>query len=139
MVRIAAVWQLETAMGPHPTNASFPVYSHQPHWECKLSSFYMPLQLAPTTLSQPILPNWSFNLFQVNLGATSNAKVEQAALENVGSYGKQIGRLAEALEVVIHQLKLLDTENLSREDKDALQVFLGDVAAVRKIKSSLQS
>ena len=99
----------------------------------------MPLQLAPTTLSQPILPNWSFNLFQVNLGTTSNAKVEQAALEKVGSYGKQIGRLAEALEVVIHQLHLLDSADLSREDKDALQVFLGDVAAVRKIKSGLQS
>lgn len=103
-----------------------------------MSNFYMPLQLAPTALSQPILPNWSFNLFQVNLGATSNAKVEQAALEKVGSYGKQIGRLAEALEVVIHQLHLLDSADLSREDKDALQVFLGDVAAVRKIKSGLQ-
>ncbi len=103
-----------------------------------MQDFYMPLQLAPTALSQPILPNWSFNLFQVNLGATSNAKVEQAVLEKVGSYGKQIGRLAEALEVVIHQLHLLDSADLSREDKDALQVFLGDVAAVRKIKSSLQ-
>eukprot|EP01041_Mallomonas_annulata_P015892 gene15893-33490_t len=97
----------------------------------------MPLQLAPTTLSQPILPNWSFNLFQVNLGATSNAKVEQAALENVGSYGKQIGRLAEALEVVIHQLKLLDIENLPRQDKDALQVFLGDVAATLRLSRSV--
>lgn len=103
-----------------------------------MSNFYMPIQLAPTSLSQPILPNWSFPLFQVNLGATSNAKVEQAALENVGSYGKQIGRLAEALEVVIHRLELLDSADLSREDKDALQVFLGDVAAVRKIKSGLQ-
>lgn len=82
--------------------------------------------------------NRSFNLFQVNLGATSNAKVEQAALEKVGSYGKQIGGLAEALEVVIHQLHLLDSADLSCEDKDALQVFLGDVAAVRKIKSGLQ-
>ena len=30
---------------------------------------YMPLQLAPGQLNQPILPNWSFNLFNVNLGA----------------------------------------------------------------------
>ncbi len=102
-----------------------------------MSNFYMPLQLAPTSLTQPILPNWSFNLFHVNLGATSNAKVEQAALENVGSYGKQIGRLAEALEVVIKRLELLDDASLSRADKDALQVFLGDVAAVRKLKSGI--
>ena len=103
-----------------------------------MSNFYMPLQLAPSSLSQPILPNWSFNLFNVNLGATSNAKVEQKALEQVGSYGKQIGHLAEALEVVIHRLHLQDSKELSREEKDALQVFLGDVAAVRKIKASLK-
>ncbi len=64
----------------------------------------MPLQLAPSTLTQPILPNWSFNLFSVNLGATSNAAIEQEALQNVGSYGKQIGHLAEALEIVIKRM-----------------------------------
>ena len=94
----------------------------------------MPLQLAPSTLAQPILPNWSFNLFSVNLGATSNAAVEQAVLQNVGSYGKQIGHLAEALEAVIKTLKLLDAKDLSPSAKDAIQVFLGDVSAVRKIK-----
>jgi hypothetical protein len=100
-----------------------------------VSNFYMPLQLAPTSLSQPILPNWSFNLFNVNLGITSNAKVEEQALEQVGSYGRQIGRLAEALEVVVKKLDLLENNALSREERDALQVFLGDVAAVRKIKA----
>ena len=103
-----------------------------------MSNFYMPLQLAPTSLSQPILPNWSFNLFNVNLGATSNAKVEEKALEQVGSYGKQIGHLAEALEVVIQRLNLLEGKQLSREEKDALHVFLGDVAAIRNIKAGLK-
>lgn len=96
----------------------------------------MPLQLAPSVLTQPILPNWSFNLFSVNLGATSNAAIEHEALQNVGSYGKQIGHLAEALEVVIKRLKLLETAELPQADRDAIQVFLGDVAAVRKIKAS---
>jgi len=98
----------------------------------------MPLQIAPRDLSQAILPNWSFNLFSVNLGASSNAKVEEKALEQVGSYGKQLGHLAEALEVVIQRLSLLESRDLSQADKDALQVFLGDVAAVRKIKGSLK-
>jgi hypothetical protein len=96
----------------------------------------MPLQLAPSTLNQSILPNWSFNLFSVNLGATSNADVEQDALQNVGSYGKQIGHLAEALEVVVKRLKLLEAADLPQTDRDAIQVFLGDVSAVRKIKAS---
>jgi hypothetical protein len=96
---------------------------------------YMPLQLAPSSLSQPILPNWSFNLLNVNLGASSNAALEQAALQKVGSYGKQIGHLAEALEVVIGKLQLLESKGLTREEKDTLRVFLGDVASVRKLKS----
>ena len=98
---------------------------------------YMPLQLAPSSLNQPILPNWSFNLFNVNLGTSSNAALEQAALQKVGSYGKQIGHLAEALEVVIGRLHLMESEDLSREEKDRLAVFLGDVAAVRKLKNEV--
>src|SRR5688572_25998492 len=96
----------------------------------------MPLQLAPNSLTQPILPNWSFHLFNVNLGASSNAHVEREALEKVGSYGKQIGHLAEALEVVVERLKLLESNDLSQKEKDILQVFLGDVSAVRQIKAS---
>lgn len=95
---------------------------------------YMPLQLAPSTLSQPILPNWSFNLFNVNLGASSNAAIEQDALQKVGSYGKQIGHMAEALELLVGRLKLLDSPGISQADKDTLTVFLADVAAIRKLK-----
>lgn len=97
---------------------------------------HMPLQLAPSTLNQPILPNWSFHLFNVNLGVSSNARLEQAALQKVGSYGKQIGHLAEALEVLVRKLQLMDRCELSQEEKDALAVFLGDVAAVRQLKST---
>src|ERR1035437_10433633 len=96
----------------------------------------MPLQLAPNNLTQPILPNWSFNLFNVNLGASSNAAVEQEALEKVGSYGRQIGHLAEALELIVGRLKLLESKDLPQQERDVLQVFLGDVSAIRKIKSS---
>ena len=98
---------------------------------------YMPLQWAPTSLNQPILPNWSFNLFNVNLGSSANAAVEQEALEKVGSYGRQIGHIAEALEVIVGKLNLLEGNGLSQQEKDVLRVFLGDVAAVRKITSSL--
>jgi len=97
----------------------------------------MPLQLAPASLTQPILPNWSFHLFNINLGSSSNPAVEQAALERVGSYGRQIGHLAEALELVVNKLKLLDGQDLTAKERDVLQVFLGDVSAVRQIKGSV--
>ena len=37
-----------------------------------MDNVYMPLQLAPASLSQPILPDWQFHLFNVNLGTSSN-------------------------------------------------------------------
>lgn len=104
-----------------------------------METVYLPLQMAPMApahLNQPILPNWSFNLFNVNMGASTNAAIEQEALQTVGSYGKQIGHLAEALEVIIGKLQMLESPALSQSDKDALRVFLGDVAAVRRIKAS---
>jgi hypothetical protein len=102
-------------------------------------TFTMPLswQLAPQALTQPILPNWQFHLFNINLGASSNPAVEQKALEKVGSYGRQIGHLAEALEVVLKQTRLLDSPELTADEKDVLQVFLGDVSTIRQIKASL--
>jgi hypothetical protein len=104
-----------------------------------MENVQIPLQLAPESLYQPILPGWQLSLFSVNLGASSDAAIEKAAIQQVGSYGKQLGHLADALEVVIRQLKLLDSKVLSQDDRDALQVFLGDVAAVRGVKAKKAS
>jgi hypothetical protein len=107
--------------------------------ESIMEEVLLPLQLAPSNLNQSILPNWSFNLFSVNLGASSDSTVEHEVLQKVGSYGKQMGHLAEALEVVIKRLKLLDAKDLSQEELDVLQVFLGDVSATRNIKTIRRS
>ncbi len=96
----------------------------------------IPIQMAPENLNQPILPGWQFSLFSVNLGATSDATVEKAAIRKVGSYGKQLGHLAEALEVVIEHLKLLEAEGLSTAQKDVIRIFLGDVSKVRGLKKT---
>lgn len=104
-------------------------------------TFSMPLswQLAPDALTQPILPNWQFHLFNINLGTSSNPSVEQKALEKVGSYGRQIGHLAEALEVIVKKTRLLDSPDLTADEKDVLQVFLGDVSTIRQIKAALST
>jgi hypothetical protein len=112
-----------------------PIDQYFKHKGLIVDNVFLPLQLAPTTLNQPILPNWGFSLFSVNLGASSNPANEYEVLQNVGSYGKQLGHLAEALELVIKQLNLLDAKDLSQNELDVLQVFLGDVAAVRSIKN----
>lgn len=64
----------------------------------------------------------------INLGGSGNPAQEQDMLEHVGSYGRQIGWLCDALEVV---LKKLDGEPLTRQDEKALKTFELMVAAVR--------
>lgn len=101
-----------------------------------MGSFTLPLQwqLAPQTLHQPILSGWDVSLFKIDLGRSSDPTLEAQALAEVGSYGKQMGHLAEALEVLIERLKLLDHPEFSKDDCDVLKTVLGDVVAVRRLK-----
>jgi hypothetical protein len=93
----------------------------------------LPVQLAPENLEQSILPGWQFSLFSVNLGESGDAETEKRAIQKIGSYGRQIGHIAEALEVVIERLALLDPD-IPPEKKDVLTKFLADVAKMRDVK-----
>lgn len=78
--------------------------------------------------------DWSgaqFGLFNINLGRSSAPAVEQKVLEEVGSYGRQIGRLADAVEVL---MKTLDTTKLSDEDQKALTILKAMQHEIRAIK-----
>jgi hypothetical protein len=63
-------------------------------------------------VAQNILPwNWfanftgnRFSWFTVNLGRSSAPEVEADILENVGSYGRQLGRIGDVLEVLVARL-----------------------------------
>jgi hypothetical protein len=95
------------------------------------------LSLAPEQLWQAINP-WSFyqqgaqfGLINVSLGQTPHPEIERRVLEDVGSYGRQIGRIGDALEVIV---KRLDRSGMSRDEKDALDILLGQLAEVRKAK-----
>jgi len=63
------------------------------------------LALAPNQLTQTINPwSWTFgnvSLFTVNLGKSAAPGVEARVLDEVGSYGRQLGRIGEALSVII--------------------------------------
>lgn len=95
------------------------------------------LSLAPERLWQAINP-WSFynqgaqlGLINVNLGQTPRPDIEQKVLDEVGSYGRQLGRIGDALEVLIDHVKL---GGLSRDESDALAILKGQLAEVRKVK-----
>ena len=70
-------------------------------------------------------------LFNINLGTSSNPQVEHRILDEVGSYGRQLGRISEALEVLTDQL---DRSALKPAERDAIDAFRGQMADIRKIK-----
>lgn len=95
--------------------------------------------LAPDQLWQAINP-WTFNnpgaqfgLINIDMGATAHPETEQRILDEVGSYGRQLGRIGDALEVLIDHVRL---EGLSQKESDALVILKGQLAEVRKVKSS---
>lgn len=93
--------------------------------------------LAPDQLWQAINP-WSFynqgaqlGFVNINLGQTPHPEIEQKLLDEVGSYGRQLGRIGDALEVLIDHAKLKD---LSQAEADAIDILKGQLAEVRKVK-----
>ena len=95
------------------------------------------LSLAPQKLWQAINP-WTFfqqgaqfGFINVDLGQTPHPEVEQTILDDVGSYGRQLGRIGDALEVLFNHVKL---DGLSQTEMDAVMVLKGQLASVRQVK-----
>jgi hypothetical protein len=90
-------------------------------------------------VTQSILPwRWAFDwignqfsLFTINLGRSSAPEVESEILQEVGSYGRQLGRLGEALEVLIERLP---RDQLSKPERDAIEAFSVQMREIKQIK-----
>ncbi|MDB5896718.1 MAG: hypothetical protein JWP41_320 [Ramlibacter sp.] len=92
------------------------------------------------SVTQAINP-WSWNydnavgqvgLVNINMGHSSNPQLEQRILDEVGSYGRQLGRIGEALEVLLDQVKL---GRLDAGQKAALDDFRFQMAEVKRLKA----
>ena len=96
------------------------------------------ISLAPDQLWQAINPmtfyqqGTQFGLINIDLGDTAESDLERKILDKVGSYGRQIGRIGDALEVVLKHVKLGD---LNSDEQDALDILKGQIAAVRQAKA----
>ncbi|MGU3360503.1 hypothetical protein ACLBWX_09230 [Methylobacterium sp. M6A4_1b] len=93
--------------------------------------------IAPDKLWQSINP-WTFyqqgaqvGLVNIDLGHTPNPELEQKILDDVGSYGRQLGRIGDALEVLLRHIRL---DHLSPAEEDALLILRGQLAEVRRVK-----
>lgn len=99
----------------------------------------MQFSLAPETLMQAINP-WTFNwqnakigFINIDMGVTPRPEVEQEVLDRVGSYGRQLGWIGEALDVL---LRKVDLEVLDAEDRRKIRIFQGRLAEIAAIKES---
>lgn len=67
----------------------------------------------------------------VNLGLSRDPKMEQDILQQVGSYGRQIGQITDAMKVLV---KRLDHSALTPEEKRAIELFEVQAEMVDLIK-----
>lgn len=79
---------------------------------------------APQVLGQAILPGWTFAINNVN----SSAPQTEAAVVAQNSYGRQLGRISDALAVLLH-----DRDDLG-SDKDVVD-FLAMKAEIDETKT----
>ena len=79
--------------------------------------------------------NWMGQLgfVNINIGATSAPDVEEQIVTQVASYGSQIGRIADALDVLIAQ-QLADPAQLKVEQIAAFTAFRSQLEEVRRAK-----
>ena len=97
----------------------------------------MQFSLAPEKLWQAINPvsfyqqGAQFGLINIDVGITPRPEVEQDILDEVGSYGRQIGWIGEALEVLMNHVPL---EGLSGQERETIDIMRGKLAEIRQIK-----
>ncbi len=93
----------------------------------------VPFSIAPWTNFGAVGNRFSF--LSVDVGHSSAPEVEQQVLENVGSYGKQLGRMGDAMRVLLDHFE--PKKGLSRDEKKAiraLQAMLDEIDGVKRAR-----
>jgi hypothetical protein len=102
----------------------------------------MKVSFAPEKLWQAINPltiyqqGAQFGFINIDLGDTQQPELERTILDKVGSYGRQLGRIGDALEVI---LKCVNLDGISKDEKDAISVLRGQLAEVRQAKEQARA
>lgn len=73
-----------------------------------------------------------FGLININLGKSADPELEQQILDEVGTYGRQLGQMGDALNVLLNHAKL---ENLGKEEQDAIDAFRLHLAQIAQLKA----
>ncbi len=75
-----------------------------------------------------------FNL-KVNVGASSDPSVEHDILQGVASYGKQLGRIEDALAVLIARLEKTPEASITGDEDKAITAFKALMYEINAVKT----
>ena len=92
-------------------------------------------------VSKAINPwNWFFDpvgsqtgLINVRIGASADPQTEREVLDKVGSYGRQLGRIGDALRVLV---KRVPKKKLKKRERNALRALIAQLDAIDEVKLS---
>ena len=73
-----------------------------------------------------------FGLININLGKSSDPVLEQQILDDVGTYGRQLGQIGDALAVLLRHVKLPD---LNPDEVRAIEAFQLQLAQIERLKA----
>ena len=102
-----------------------------------MANFLLPLSGDVSQTSNPWtwftkVVGGQFGFININLGKSTDPELEQQILDDVGSYGRQLGQLGDALEAVLAHMK---TDAWDDEAKDAVTAFRLQMSAVKRLKA----
>jgi hypothetical protein len=111
-----------------------PVAAEPSFLEIAMALFKLPLSGDVNQWINPITSWWSGNQISVNLGESGSPEAEAEILRRVGSYGRQLGRINDAVVVLLKHLPA----NLTAEEKNAIKAFQKMADEIVDIKETYQ-
>jgi hypothetical protein len=104
-----------------------------------MTIFKLPLSGDVSQWINPITSWWSGNQITINLGESGSPEAESEILRRVGSYGRQLGKITDAMTVLLKHLP--DPENLPPDQRKAIKAFekmaddIADIKESHKLKA----
>lgn len=72
-----------------------------------------------------------FGFFNINIGKSADPQLEEQILDEVGSYGRQLGQLGDALGVLLNHV---DLDGLTPKEQKMIWAFRLQLDEINKLK-----
>jgi len=99
-----------------------------------MALFKLPLSGEVTQWISPITSWFSGNTISINLGEAGSPETEAEILRRVGSYGRQLGKITDAMIVLLKHLP--QGTKLTQDEKDAIAAFKKMADQIADIKET---